>query len=181
VARFTQADIPGVWVIEPTVFGDSRGYFFESYRKEDFARHIGPINFIQHNESLSTYGVLRGLHFQIPPHEQAKLVRVVTGKVLDVAVDIRKESPTYGRHVALELSGENKRQIFIPRGLAHGFVVLSEQAVFQYQVDSYYSREHERGIRHDDPALAIDWRLSPAEKILSEKDTQLPTLAELNM
>lgn len=170
MARFTQADIPGVWVIEPTVLGDSRGYFFESYRKEDFARHIGLINFIQNNESLSTYGVLRGLHFQIPPHEQAKLVRVVTGKVLDVVVDIHESSPTYGRHMALELSGKNKRQIFIPRGLAHGFVVLSEQAIFQYQVDSYYSREHERGIR----LTTRPWPLtgdSPPPKKSSQKKT----------
>ena len=163
-------DIPDVIIIEPRVFGDERGYFMESFRRDLFARQVPGVEFIQDNESLSTRGVLRGLHYQLPPFAQAKLVRAVTGRVLDVAVDIRRESPTFGRYVGVELSGQNKRQLFIPRGFAHGFVVLSEQAVFQYKVDNWYSPEQERGIAFDDPDLGIDWGLPGEELILSNQD-----------
>ena len=168
--KFVPTYIPDVVIIEPQVFGDERGYFMESFRSDLFARQVPDFTFVQDNESMSRRGVLRGLHYQLPPFAQAKLVRAVTGRVLDVAVDIRKASPTFGRHVSLELSGTNKRQLFIPRGFAHGFVVLSEQAVFQYKVDNLYSKEHERGIAFDDPELGIDWGLPGEERILSDKD-----------
>lgn len=163
-------------LIEPTVFGDERGYFFESFSQKEFQEKVCHTVFVQDNESKSKYGVLRGLHFQKPPFEQAKLVRVVRGKVLDVAVDIRRDSPSFGRHVSTELSEENKRQLFIPRGFAHGFAVLSEEVIFQYKCDNYYAPPYEGAILWNDPQLNIDWKL-PAEAILlSEKDKKNPTL-----
>lgn len=165
-----KTDIEGVVIIEPKVFGDSRGYFFESYSQRDFNSLVGEVNFVQDNESKSCYGVIRGLHFQKPPFEQSKLVRVVKGKVLDVAVDIREGSPTFGKHVAIELSEDNHRQLFIPKGFAHGFSVLSEEAVFQYKCDNFYAPEYEGAIAWDDPALGIDWRIPVDKVIISEKD-----------
>lgn len=165
-----KTDIEGVVIIEPKVFGDSRGYFFESYSQRDFNSLVGEVNFVQDNESKSRYGVIRGLHFQKPPFEQSKLVRVVKGKVLDVAVDIREGSPTFGKHVAVELSEENHRQLFIPKGFAHGFSVLSEEAVFQYKCDNFYAPEYEGAIAWDDPALGINWRIPVDKVIISEKD-----------
>lgn len=176
--QFLSAEIPGLVIIEPRVYGDDRGYFFESFRTDIFSKEIPGINFIQDNESLSMFGVLRGLHYQVPPFDQSKLVRVVRGKVLDVAVDIRRKSPYYGKHAVIELSGENKRQFFIPRGFAHGFVVLSEEAVFHYKVDNIYSRVHDRGIAYDDPALGIDWMLEKSRLVLSDKDTSNPMLKD---
>ena len=165
-----KTDIPEVVIIEPKVFGDHRGYFFESFSERDFVANVREVKFVQDNESKSCYGVLRGLHFQKPPHAQSKLVRVVKGKVLDVAVDVRRGSPTFGRYVSVELSEENHRQFFIPRGFAHGFVVLSEEAVFQYKCDNFYNKESEGSVAWNDPQLGIDWRI-PAEKVLlSEKD-----------
>lgn len=165
-----ETSIKGVVLLQPRLFGDDRGYFFESYSQRDFENLVCETTFVQDNESKSCYGVLRGLHFQKPPYAQSKLVRVVKGKVLDVAVDIRKGSPTFGKHVSVELSGENKRQFFIPRGFAHGFAVLSEEAVFQYKCDNFYEPECEGALAWNDPDLEIDWQL-PAEKvILSEKD-----------
>ncbi len=170
--------IRGVVILEPRRFGDARGYFMESYTQQAFDRLVRPVAFVQDNESLSRHGVVRGLHFQLPPHAQSKLVRVIAGRVLDVAVDIRLGSPTFGQHVAVELSGENQRQLFIPRGFAHGFAVLSDEALFQYKCDAYYAPESEGAIAWDDPALAIDWGLAPDEIILSEKDARHPRLAE---
>lgn len=170
-----KTEIEGVLIIEPRVFGDARGYFFESFNARDFTNTTGiDIHFVQDNESRSCYGVVRGLHFQLPPYAQSKLVRVVEGNVLDVAVDIRKGSPTYGRHVAVELSADNKRQFFLPKGFAHGFAVLSESAVFQYKCDEYYHPEAEGALAWDDPTLAIDWHLPSSEVILSEKDRHHP-------
>lgn len=166
-----KTDINGVFVVEPRVFGDSRGYFFESFNQRDFAQQTGiNVTFVQDNESCSHYGVVRGLHFQMPPYAQSKLVRVVEGRVLDVAVDIRRNSSTYGRHVAVELSADNKRQFFLPKGFAHGFAVLSETAIFQYKCDEYYHPEAEGAIAWDDPTLAIDWNVAAADVLLSEKD-----------
>lgn len=162
--------LEGVFILEPKVFGDERGYFFESFSQREFEEKVCKTVFVQDNESRSSYGVLRGLHFQLPPYTQAKLVRVVKGKVLDVVVDLRKNSVTYGKHVAVELSEENKRQFFVPRGFAHGFVVLSEDVVFQYKCDNYYAPGHEGGIRFDDPALNIDWKIPVKDMVLSEKD-----------
>ena len=171
--------IEGLVIIEPRLFKDSRGYFFESFSESDFARNVADVRFVQDNESKSSYGVLRGLHFQKPPYAQAKLVRVVKGRVLDVAVDLRKGSPTYGQYEAVELSGDNHRQFFIPRGFAHGFCVLSEEAIFQYKCDNYYAPQSEGAVRWDDPDLAIDWKM-PAEDIrLSDKDRMHPGLNEL--
>lgn len=175
-----KTDIPGVVILEPRIFRDSRGYFFESFSQRDFFDKVAPVEFVQDNESMSTRGVMRGLHFQRPPHAQAKLVRCVRGRVLDVAVDIRVGSPTYGRHVAVELTEENHRQFFIPRGFAHGFAVLSDEAVFQYKCDNYYAPQSDGGIAITDPALNIDWHLDPSEAILSEKDTRHPLLADFN-
>ena len=172
-----QTSIPGVYIIEPKVFGDARGYFLESWSKRDFEAAVGPIDFVQDNESKSSYGVLRGLHFQKGKHSQSKLVRVVSGRVLDVAVDIRRGSPWFGQHVACELSGENHRQFFIPRGFAHGFAVLSEEAVFQYKCDNLYCPESEGAIAWNDPALGIDWGIPEASVLLSEKDKHHPPLA----
>lgn len=167
--------IEGVFIIEPRVFGDARGYFFESFNAREFAEKTGvEVNFVQDNESMSRYGVLRGLHFQLPPYTQAKLVRVVKGCVLDVAVDIRRGSPTYGQYVAAELTGENHRQFFVPRGFAHGFSVLSPEAVFQYKCDAFYAPQSEGALAWDDPDLAIDWRLPADQVLLSEKDRHHP-------
>lgn len=168
-----KTEIEGVVIIEPRVFGDARGYFFESYNVRDFAA-VSDVTFVQDNESRSCYGVVRGLHFQKPPYAQAKLVRVVEGRVLDVAVDIRKGSPTYGRHVAAELSADNHRQFFIPQGFAHGFAVLSETAIFQYKCDNLYHPEAEGAIAWDDPTLAIDWQVPTDKVLLSEKDRHHP-------
>ena len=173
-----QTSIPGVVIIEPKVFGDSRGYFFESWSRKDFSEAVRPVNFVQDNESKSSYGVLRGLHFQKGEHSQSKLVRVVSGRVLDVAVDIRRGSPWFGQHVACELSGENHRQFFIPRGFAHGFAVLSEEAVFQYKCDNLYCPSSEGAIAWNDPALGIDWGIPEADVLLSEKDKHHPLLAD---
>ncbi|MCI6491048.1 dTDP-4-dehydrorhamnose 3,5-epimerase [Prevotella sp.] len=180
-----QTDIEGVLIIEPRVFDDARGYFFESFSQREFDDKVAPIlghsvHFVQDNESMSSYGVMRGLHFQRPPFTQSKLVRCVKGAVLDIAVDIRKGSPTFGRHVAVELTEDNHRQFFVPRGFAHGFAVLSDTAIFQYKCDEFYHPEADGGISIQDPSLGIDWRI-PAEKaILSEKDTKHPTLAEFD-
>ena len=176
-----ETEIQGVFIIEPKVFGDSRGYFFESFSKKEFESRIGPVEFVQDNESKSCYGVVRGLHFQKPPHAQAKLVRVVKGKVLDVAVDLRKDSPTYGKHVTVELSEDNHRQVFIPKGFAHGFSVLSEETVFQYKCDDYYAPETEGAVAWNDPELNIDWRVPADMMILSEKDKRHPELKDLNL
>ena len=171
--KFIKTAIPDVYIIEPSVFGDERGYFLESFNLEKFKENIYPINFVQDNVSKSSKGVLRGLHFQKPPFEQAKLVRCIKGTVIDVAVDIRRGSPTYGKHVTIELSGENKRQLFVPRGFAHGFSVLSESAVFAYKVDNSYAPESDSGIRYDDKELNIDWGLSEEDIQLSVKDENL--------
>lgn len=173
-----KTDIEGVVVIEPRVFDDARGYFFESYSKRRFDEAVRPVEFVQDNESMSTRGVIRGLHFQRPPFSQSKLVRCVRGAVLDVVVDIRRGSPTYGRHVAVELTGASRRQLFVPRGFAHGFAVLSDEAVFQYKCDNYYHPESEGGISIADRSLGIDWRIDPAEAILSEKDLRNPMFSD---
>lgn len=170
-----KTDIEGVLIIEPRVFGDARGYFFESFNQREFKEQTGvDIHFVQDNESCSSRGVVRGLHFQLPPYAQSKLVRVVEGTVLDVAVDIRKWSPTYGKHVSVELSADNKRQFFMPKGFAHGFAVLSERAVFQYKCDEYYHPEAEGAIAWDDTTLAIDWKIDKEQVLLSEKDRRHP-------
>lgn len=171
--------IPDVKIIEPRVFGDARGYFYESFSDREFREKVCNTAFVQDNQSMSCYGVVRGLHYQRAPHCQSKLVRCVKGKVLDVAVDIRHGSPTFGQHVAVELSDENHRQLFIPRGFAHGFAVLSDIAIFQYKCDNYYEPECENGIAWDDPALAINWQLPATDIILSAKDEKLYTLAEV--
>jgi dTDP-4-dehydrorhamnose 3,5-epimerase len=176
--KFTPQLIPDVVLIEPTVHGDDRGYFVETFRQDLFEETLGyKVNFIQDNESKSTKGVLRGLHYQLPPYTQAKLVRVIEGSVLDVAVDIRKSSPTFGQYVAAELTADNKHQLFVPHKFAHGFVVLSDSATFTYKVDNYYAPEHDRGIVFNDQDLAIDWRLPLESLQLSEKDRKQPTLA----
>ena len=167
-----KTNIEGALIIEPRVFEDARGYFFESFSQREFDAKVGPVRFVQDNESKSSYGVMRGLHFQVPPFAQSKLVRCVRGRVLDVAVDIRRGSPTYGQHVAVELSEDNHRQFFIPRGFAHGFAVLSEEAVFQYKCDEYYHPESEGGISILDSSLGIDWHIPAEHVILSEKDTK---------
>ena len=164
--------IEGLVIIEPKIFSDSRGYFFESFSQTEFEEKVRKVNFVQDNESMSSYGVMRGLHFQRPPFAQSKLVRCVKGRVLDVAIDIRKGSPTYGQHVAVELSEDNHRQFFVPRGFAHGFVVLSNTAVFQYKCDNFYVPEADGGINIKDDTLGIDWQIPLEEAILSEKDTK---------
>lgn len=173
-----KTDIEGVVIIEPRIFSDSRGYFFESFSKREFDDKVCHVDFVQDNESCSTKGVMRGLHFQCPPFAQAKLVRCVKGRVLDVAVDIRKGSPTYGKHVAVELTEENHRQFFIPRGFAHGFAVLSDIAVFQYKCDNCYHPEADGGISIQDTSLGIDWKINPAEAVLSDKDMKHRNLAD---
>lgn len=176
--QFVNTEIEGLVIIEPKVFGDPRGYFFESFNLKRFEENVREIEFVQDNESRSSYGVLRGLHFQKPPFDQAKLVRCIEGRVLDVAVDIRKGSPTYGKHVTVELSDENKRQFFVPRGFAHGFVVLSKSAIFSYKVDNWYAPDHDCGIAWDDPELNIDWQIDHDAVLLSEKDKVLKKLSE---
>lgn len=180
---YIETEIPGVWIIEPKVFNDSRGYFMETFKQAEFDEHIGITCFVQDNESCSSKGVLRGLHYQLAPYSQSKLVRVIQGKVLDVAVDLRAGSPTFGKSISVELSGENKRQFFIPQGFAHGFHVLSDEAVFTYKVDNPYMPSHERGLRFDDPAIGVDWKITNLAAInLSEKDMKAPLLkdAEIN-
>lgn len=178
--RVLNTDIEGVVIVEPKVFGDERGYFMESFSERDFEVHTGlNVRFVQDNESCSKRGVLRGLHFQKEPYAQAKLVRVVRGRVLDVAVDIRPESPTFGKYVMTELSGDNHRQMFIPKGFAHGYVVLEDDTVFQYKCDEYYHPEAEGGIAWNDPQIGIEWPIAEGEVILSEKDKNRPLLSEI--
>lgn len=175
-----KTEIPGLVIIEPRVFGDNRGYFFESFSERRFKEEVADVKFVQDNESKSCYGVVRGMHFQKPPHTQAKLVRVVKGKVLDVAVDLRKGSPTYGKHIAVELSEENHRQVFIPKGFAHGFAVLADDTIFQYKCDEYYEPQSEGALAWDDPDLAIDWKLPLDQVKLSEKDKNHPNLKDFD-
>lgn len=176
--NFIEQKIKGVWVIEPKVFSDARGYFMEAFKQSEFEANVGKVNFIQDNESKSSYGVLRGLHYQKGEFSQAKLVRVIKGEVLDVAIDIRKSSPTFGQHVAVLLSEENKRQLFIPRGFAHGFVVLSEEAIFTYKVDNVYAPQAEAGIIYNDPQINIDWGVKESDILLSAKDKVSPLLKD---
>lgn len=176
--KFIEQNVKGVWVIEPNVFNDDRGYFMESFKQAEFNKFIGATHFIQDNESKSSRGVLRGLHYQTGEHAQAKLVRAIEGSVLDVAVDIRKSSPTFGKYVAVELTAENKKQLFVPRGFAHGFVVLSETAIFTYKVDNIYAPNHEASIIWSDPAIGIDWGISKEEILLSGKDKTGKLLSE---
>ena len=178
--EFIKTAIKDVYIIEPSVFGDDRGYFLESFNLKKFEEFICPIKFVQDNESKSSKGVLRGLHFQKPPFHQSKLVRCLEGNVLDVAVDLRKGSPTYGKHVAIELTGENKRQLFVPRGFAHGFSVLSKTAVFAYKVDNDYAPEYDTGIRWNDTNLNINCGLEENELLISEKDKALPFLSDFD-
>ena len=177
--KVIKTKLEGVVIIEPQVFFDDRGYFFESFSQQRFNEQVAPITFVQDNESKSSYGVLRGLHFQKPPFAQSKLVRVVKGKVLDVAVDLRKGSPPFGQYESVVLSEENKRQFFIPQGFAHGFAVLSEEAIFQYKCDNYYAPQSEGSVRWNDPTIAIDWQLPEKDIILSAKDEQAPLLSQL--
>lgn len=176
--EYIKTNIDGVYIIEPRVFLDQRGYFFEAWKQKEFNEHIGPIDFIQDNESKSSYGVLRGLHYQKGEYAQSKLVRVIKGKVIDVAVDIRKSSPTFGQHVMVELSEENKRQFFIPKGFAHGFLVLSKEAVFTYKVDNVYAPQSEAGIRWNDPDLGIKWPIDSKDILTSEKDLNQPYMKD---
>ena len=176
--EYKETKIKGVFIIEPKVFQDARGYFMEAWKQAEFDEHVGRTVFIQDNESKSSFGVLRGLHYQKGDASQAKLVRVIKGKVLDVAVDIRKSSPTFGQHVMVELSEENKRQFFIPRGFAHGFLVLSEEAIFTYKVDNPYAPQADAGIRWNDPDLGIEWPIDPAKVLTSEKDLKQPLLKD---
>lgn len=170
--EYEETDIKGVWVLTPKVFNDNRGYFFEAWKKSDFEAHVGKVDFIQDNESKSSYGVLRGLHYQKGTYSQAKLVRVIKGKVLDVAIDLRKSSPTFGKHVMVELSEDNKRQLFIPRGFAHGFLVLSPEAIFTYKVDNIYAPAHEASIRWNDPQIGINWPIDQKDVVTSPKDLE---------
>ena len=172
--KYIKTDLDGVYIVEPKLFGDNRGYFFESFRQDEFEKEVLKITFVQDNESKSSYGVLRGLHYQKPPYTQSKLIKVVKGKVLDVAVDVRKYSCTFGKHISVELSEDNHRQLFIPRGFAHGFVVLSSEAVFQYKCDNYYAPQSEGAIIWNDPTLAIHWKIPEQDIILSEKDKKHP-------
>ena len=176
--QYIETDIKGVYVIEPRVFNDARGYFMEAWKQTEFEEHIGKVQFIQDNESKSSYGVLRGLHYQKGAASQAKLVRVIKGRVLDVAVDIRRSSPTFGKHVMVELSEDNKRQFFIPRGFAHGFLVLSDEAIFIYKVDNPYAPQQDAGIRWNDPELGIEWPIDPKDVQTSEKDMKQPLLKD---
>lgn len=176
--NYIETSIKGVWVIEPKVFADKRGYFFESWKKEEFESHIGKVDFVQDNESRSSYGVLRGLHYQKGEFSQAKLVRVIKGKVLDVAVDLRKSSSTFGKYVAVELSEDNKRQFFIPRGFAHGFVVLSDDAIFTYKVDNVYAPQAEAGIKWNDETVNVEWPVPAADVIVSDKDDKAVALKD---
>ena len=174
-----KTDIEGVVIIEPTLYKDSRGYFFESYSQKEFNEKVCPVNFVQDNESMSTYGVVRGLHFQKEPYAQSKLVRCVKGKVLDVVVDIRKDSPTFGKHISIELSEDNHKQLFIPKGFAHGFSVLSDIAIFQYKCDNFYNKESDSGIFLLDNDLNIDWKIPKDKMIISEKDLKYNNLKDL--
>ena len=176
--EYIETPIKGVFVIEPRVFNDARGYFFEAFKQQEFDAHVGHVDFVQDNESMSSRGVLRGLHYQKGDCSQAKLVRVIKGRVLDVAVDIRRSSPTFGQHVMVELSDENKRQFFIPRGFAHGFLVLSDEAIFTYKVDNVYAPQAEAGICWNDPALGIEWPIDPKDVVTSEKDLKAPLLKD---
>ena len=178
---YTATPFPGLFVIEPKVFGDYRGYFFESFQQIEFDEKVGKTVFVQDNESKSGKGVLRGLHFQKPPYTQAKLVRCITGSILDVVVDLRKASPTYKKSYTIELTDSNKLQLFIPRGFAHGFVVLSDEAIFSYKVDNFYAPTHDAGIRFNDPELLIDWKLPTETLKLSEKDRTLPHFYETDL
>lgn len=179
--EYRKTEIDGVYILEPRVFNDARGYFFEAWKKEEFEEHVGKVDFIQDNESKSSYGVLRGLHYQKGNYSQAKLVRVIKGKVLDVAVDIRKSSPTFGKHVMVELSDENKRQFFIPRGFAHGFLVLSDEAVFTYKVDNVYAPQHEASIRWNDEDINIQWPIDIKDVVTSEKDLKASSLKDAEL
>lgn len=170
--NYIQTEIDGVWLIEPKVFSDERGYFMEAFKKKEFESHIGTVDFVQDNESKSSFGVLRGLHYQKGEYSQAKLVRVIKGEVLDVAVDLRKSSPTFGKYVSVVLSDENKRQFFIPRGFAHGFAVLSDEAIFTYKVDNKYAPQAEASILYNDETLGIDWPLAESQMLLSAKDRE---------
>ena len=174
-----ETELKGVVIIEPRVFKDNRGYFFESFSQKEFDEKVMPIHFVQDNESLSTYGVMRGLHYQKMPYTQSKLVRCTQGRILDVAIDIRKGSPTFGKHIAVELTEENHRQLFIPRGFAHGFAVLSEKAILQYKCDNFYAPQAEAGIQLRDETLGIDWKIPTIEAILSEKDMKYPFLKDM--
>lgn len=178
---YIKTEIDGVLIIQPKVFNDARGYFFEAWKKEEFEQHVGRVDFIQDNESKSSYGVLRGLHYQKGDFSQAKLVRVIKGRVVDVAVDIRRNSPTFGKHVMVELSDENKRQFFIPRGFAHGFLVLSDEAVFTYKVDNPYAPQSEASIRFDDPDLAIQWPIDAKDVLTSAKDLDALSLKDAEL
>ena len=179
--EYKETAISGVYIIEPRVFYDARGYFFEAWKQAEFEEHVGKVNFVQDNESKSSRGVLRGLHFQKGSASQAKLVRVIKGRVVDVAVDLRRSSPTFGQHVMVELSDENKRQFFIPRGFAHGFLVLSDEAIFTYKVDNPYAPQADGGIRWNDPALAINWPTEGLEILTSEKDLRQPLLKDAEL
>lgn len=179
--EYIKTDIDGVWIIEPKVFNDARGYFFEAWKKDEFEEHVGKITFVQDNESKSSYGVLRGLHYQKGEFSQAKLVRVIKGRVVDVAVDIRKSSSTFGKYVMVELSEDNKRQLFIPRGFAHGFLVLSNEAIFTYKVDNVYAPEHEASIRWNDEAIGIKWPIEACDVKTSEKDLKGKSLGNADL
>jgi dTDP-4-dehydrorhamnose 3,5-epimerase len=179
--NFIKTEIPEVVIIEPKVWGDERGHFFESYRYDFFEKNIRELRFVQDNESKSGYGVLRGLHYQLPPFAQSKLVRVIQGIAWDVAVDIRRGSSTFGKYVGVELSGDNKKMLFIPRGFAHGFIVLSDDAILSYKVDSYYSKEYDRGIIYNDPVLNIDWKIKCDDIKLSDKDRMQPLLKDADI
>lgn len=179
--HFSQTKFQGLFLIEPVIHGDARGYFFESFLQAEFEKVVGPVNFVQENESMSGYGVLRGLHFQTRPWSQAKLVRCISGTILDIVADLRTGSPTFKKWYSVELSGINKRQLYVPRGFAHGFVVLSEEAVFSYKVDNLYAPSHESGIRFDDPELGVDWGIPTNDLKLSAKDLKLPFLSALDI
>ena len=179
--EYIETEIEGVYIIEPRVFNDARGYFMEAWKQAEFEEHVGPVHFIQDNESKSSYGVLRGLHYQKGDCSQAKLMRVIKGRVVDVAVDIRKSSPTFGQHVMVELSEDNKRQFFIPRGFAHGFLVLSDEAIFMYKVDNAYAPQQDAGIRWNDPQLGIEWPIDPKDVLTSEKDLKQPLLKDAEL
>ena len=179
--EYIKTEIEGVWIIQPKVFNDARGYFFEAWKKEEFEEHVGKVSFVQDNESKSSYGVLRGLHYQKGEFSQAKLVRVIKGCVLDVAVDIRKDSPTFGKHVMVELSEDNKRQFFIPRGLAHGSLVMSDEAIFTYKLDNIYAPQAEASIRFDDPDIAIKWPIDSKDVLTSAKDMDAKSLKEAEL
>jgi len=179
--NFKETNIKGVYIVEPRVFNDARGYFFEAWKRQEFETHVGVVDFIQDNESQSSYGVLRGLHYQRGEWSQAKLVRVIKGRVLDVAVDLRRSSPTFGQHVMVELSDANKRQLFIPRGFAHGFLVLSQEAIFTYKVDNVYAPQAEAGIRWNDPTLGIEWPIDLSLVQTSDKDLRQPLFGDAEL